>query len=98
MHVSAEMDEEVEAQLPEEVDAEMEEEYVSPRETTRDDASSCSESDYRALLGSPIRAVQDGNFLWLLHRMHASLFSHAPSCSYIFWVIYTRLNCLGLPS
>ncbi|EIE23845.1 hypothetical protein COCSUDRAFT_47030 [Coccomyxa subellipsoidea C-169] len=54
-----EMDEEVEAQLPEEVDAEMEEEYVSPRETTRDDASSCSESDYRALLGSPIRAVQD---------------------------------------
>lgn len=92
MHVSAEMEEGEEAQLPEEADAEMEEEYVSPRETTRDDASSCSESDYRTLLASPIRAVQDGKFLWLLYRMHASLLAHALSCS------YTRLNCSGSPS
>ncbi|EIE19526.1 hypothetical protein COCSUDRAFT_67679 [Coccomyxa subellipsoidea C-169] len=47
-----------EAVLPEEAEL-CEEEYGSPRETARDDASSCSESDYRALLGSPLRAAQD---------------------------------------
>lgn len=40
------------------------EEYGSPRETARDDVSSCDEADYRALLGSPLqhhlRAPQDG--------------------------------------
>lgn len=50
--------EEVEAQLPEGED--LGEEYGSPRETTRDDASSSSEGDYRAVLGSPLREVQDG--------------------------------------
>lgn len=45
--------------MPEEAEL-CEEEYGSPRETARDDVSSCSESDYRALLGSPLRAAQDG--------------------------------------
>ncbi|KAK9918884.1 hypothetical protein WJX75_007810 [Coccomyxa subellipsoidea] len=48
---------EEEAVLPEE--AEAGEKYGSPRETARDDASSCSEGDYRVLLGSPLRAVHD---------------------------------------
>lgn len=48
---------EEEPQLPEEEELMAVEEYGSPRETARDDASSCDEADYRSLLGSPLRAV-----------------------------------------
>ncbi|CAL8462625.1 g2158 [Coccomyxa elongata] len=52
-----EEEEEEEPQLPEEEELMAVEEYGSPRETARDDASSCDEADYRSLLGSPLRAV-----------------------------------------
>lgn len=59
--------EEVEAQLSEGED--LGEEYGSPRETSRDDASSCSEGDYRVLLGSPLRGFQDGAALVRLRSL-----------------------------
>ena len=71
--------EEEEAVLPEEV--EDVEEYGSPRETARDDASSCSEGDYRALLGSPLRTFPDGKSAVLLRSllsMPAATTLHAP--------------------
>jgi hypothetical protein len=59
--------EEVEAQLSEGED--LGEEYGSPRETSRDNASSCSEGDYPVLLGSPLRGVQDGAALVRLRSL-----------------------------
>lgn len=67
---------EEEAVLPEE--AEAGEEYGSPRETARDDASSCSEGDYRAVLGPPLRAVHDGAALVFLRSL---LFLPASLCN-----------------
>ncbi|BDA46495.1 hypothetical protein COCOBI_08-5880 [Coccomyxa sp. Obi] len=52
-----EEEEEEEPQLPDEEELMAVEEYGSPRETARDDASSCDEADYRGLLGSPLRAI-----------------------------------------
>lgn len=53
-----EEEEEEEPQLPEEEEELLAgEEYGSPRETARDDASSCDEADYRSLLGTPLRAL-----------------------------------------
>ena len=89
--------------LPEE--AEAGEEYGSPRETARDDASSCSEGDYRVLLGSPLRAVHDGAaFVFLRSRLSlpASVYkqgvmarhclTHSYTCASILSACI-RINC-----